>query len=294
MGKSFKVLIVMVAVLVCGRVAAAEPFVVPLYPGGVPDSNGLEGKERRRNATDGFILDVSVPELTVYLPEKGKATGRAVVICPGGGYSGVSMDNEGHHPAKWLAARGVAGIVLKYRMPNGHYDIPLADAHAAVKTVRTKAAEWGIDPAKVGIMGFSAGGHLAATASVHYAEDSRPDFSVLIYPVISFVNEKFVHSGSRRNLLGALVDTDKSKLEYFSAELQVSDKTPRAFIVFADDDKGVDPRNGTLYYDALKANKVPAEMHIYPTGGHGFGWKESFAYRAEFLGSLGRWLDQLP
>jgi acetyl esterase/lipase len=280
------------AIMLCGTLAAREPMTMPLYPSGVPDSNGLEGKERPREGDDaGFIFDVSTPEVTVYLPEEGKATGRAVVICPGGGYSGVALLKEGHEPARWLAGRGIAGIVLKYRMPNGHGNIPADDARAAIRMVRDNAAKWGVDPAKVGVMGFSAGGHLAATVSVHHRDGARPDFSILIYPVITF-DERFTHRGSRERLAGP--QPADETLKYFATDKQVDAATPTAFLALSDDDRTVDPRNSTLYYNAMKEAKVAAELHVYPAGGHGWGgWRESFAFSDEFLTSLGRWLDGL-
>ncbi len=276
-------------------VQAREPFALPLYPDGVPQSNGLEGKERPRESGDGFIYDVSVPTMTVYLPDA--PTGRVVVICPGGGYAGVSMRNEGYWVSEWLNARGIAAVVLKYRMPNGQWTIPLDDVHTAVRTTRANAEKWGLDPAKLGVMGFSAGGHLASCAAVFFDERTRPDFSVLIYPVITM--DESTHSGSRTRLLGeGLAATDKALYDSlavrYSTFRQVSASTPVTFIALSDDDRTVQPVNSTLYYNALKAAKVPAEMHIYPAGGHGWGWKPTFPYRDEFLTSFGRWLDALP
>lgn len=227
---------------------------------------------------------VSVPTLTVYLPEKENNSGAAVIICPGGGYVHEAMDHEGYQYAAFLQSKGVAGIVLKYRLPYGHHEIPLMDAQQAIRMVRYHAIEWGIDPEKVGISGFSAGGHLASTAATHFdagkndAVDPvqkvscRPDFAVLVYPVITF-NEQWGHMGSRENLIGK--GSDLKLIHYYSNERHVTPQTPPTFLVLADDDKGVPPRNSIEYYLALKENGVPAELHIFREGGHGFGMRKS-------------------
>jgi len=224
------------------------------------------------------------PTLTIYLPPKEKATGAAVVICPGGGYGFLAMDHEGHQIAQWLNSLGVAGFILKYRHRNsgagyGH-PVPLQDAQRAIRMVRSRANEWNIDPNRIGILGFSAGGHLASTAGTHFDKGQadaqnpiervscRPDFMILIYPVISFT-EWYVHTGSRQNLLGD--NPDKNTLESLSNEKQVTPETPPTFLVHADDDSGVPPENSIYFYLALRKAKIPAEMHIYQRGGHGFG-----------------------
>ncbi len=269
---------------------AQKPLELPLYPNGPAESAGFKTEEHWVDSTR--VADVQNPVLYVYLPEKSKATGRAVVICPGGGYSRLAIEKEGHAVARWMREQGVAGIVLKYRMPNGHYEIPLKDAQTALVTVRGKASEWGIDPKKVGIMGFSAGGHLASTASTQFTSDeNRPDFSVLIYPVIT-MDETFTHRGSRERLIGKGYKADL--VERFSNEKQVTERTPTTFIALSDDDKGVPPANSVEYYLALKACKVPGELHIYPAGGHGWGgFGTLFKYETEFQTSLARWLKEL-
>jgi acetyl esterase/lipase len=223
---------------------------------------------------------VSEPTLTVYLPTKEMNTGVAVVICPGGGYSIEAMDHEGYEVGEFLQAHGIAGIVLKYRLPFGHSEMPLQDAQQAMKMVRFHAEEWSIDPQKVGVAGFSAGGHLASTLSTHYdlgIKDSknpierlscRPDFSILLYPVVTF-KEEWGHMGSRVNLIGNT--NDWKIIQNFCNELQVNNQTPPAFIALADDDTSVKPRNSIEYYMALKKEGIPAELHIFKEGGHGFG-----------------------
>jgi len=263
-------------------VLKAQEITLKVWPNGAPDSNGITVPEEKY---DGVRLrNVSEAEMFVYLPEKEKNTGAAVVIYPGGGYQILAMDHEGYNIAHWLAERGVAGIVLKYRLPNGHHKVPSGDARRAIRTVRANAEQWGIDPAKIGIAGSSAGGHLASTVGTRFdagdknAADpiervsSRPDFMLLLYPVISF-NEEFGHMGSRRNLIGE--GNDWKMVSQYSNELHVTPDTPPTFLVLADDDKSVVPRNSVEFYSALKANNVPAEMHIFQKGGHGFGLRNN-------------------
>jgi acetyl esterase/lipase len=241
-----------------------------LWPTGAPGARGTEDGDK--------------PTLTIYLPPNEKATGTAVVICPGGGYGHLAMDHEGHQVARWLNSFGVAGFILKYRHRNsgagyGH-PAPLQDAQRAVSMVRSRAEQWNIDPNRIGILGFSAGGHLASTAGTHFHKGStdakdpidrvscRPDFMVLIYPVISLL-EWCAHSGSRRNLLGE--NPDEKLVENLSNEKQVTSETPPTFLVHTDEDNGVPAENSIYFYLALRKAKVPAEMHIYRKGRHGFG-----------------------
>jgi dienelactone hydrolase len=218
------------------------------------------------------ISKVQVPQLEVYLPNKRGASGQAVIICPGGGYARLAYDWEGTDIAKLFNAHGIAAFVLKYRLPDSISStspdqVPLMDAKQAISIVRARAAEWNINPNKIGIMGFSAGGHLAATLSTHFDQSTRPDFSILIYPVIS-MEKSIAHMGSRTNLIGAK-PTD-AIIKLYSNELHITPKTPPTFILHATDDNAVPVENSLTYYQALKKNGVPAEMHIYPTGGHGF------------------------
>ena len=256
----------------------AQDKVLKVWPNGAPNDNGMIEPEEKYDGVR--VRNVSEADMYVYLPEKEKNTGAAVVICPGGGYMIEAMDHEGYDIASWLKSEGIAGIVLKYRLPYGHHEIPLSDAQQTIRIVRNKAKEWGIDPDKIGIAGSSAGGHLASTAGTHFDMGNkegadpikkmscRPDFMLLLYPVISF-NEEFGHMGSRKNLIG---EGNKWELvENYSNELHVSPQTPPTFLVLADDDKSVPPRNSVEFYLQLKENKVPAEMHIFQEGGHGFG-----------------------
>lgn len=259
-------------------ILTAQDKTLKVWPNGAPNDNGM--KEPEEKFDEMRVRNVSEAEMYVYLPEKQINTGAAVVICPGGGYWIEAMDHEGYDMAKWLASKGVAGIVLKYRLPYGHHEIPSGDAWRTIQIVRSNAKEWGIDPSKIGIAGSSAGGHLASTVGTQFnlgdknSSDPleriscRPDFMLLLYPVISF-NEAFGHMGSRKNLIGE--GNDWKLVEKYSNELQVSSQTPPTFLVLTDDDKTVPPQNSVEFYLALKKNNIPSEMHIFQEGGHGFG-----------------------
>ena len=231
-------------------------------------------------------------EMTVYLPDAKKATGRAVVCCPGGGYTHLAMDHEGHQWATFFNNQGIALIVVKYRMPHGNPMIPISDAEQAIKTVRRNAVEWHLDRTKVGIMGFSAGGHLASTIATRSTGDAAPNFQILFYPVIT-MDPSFTHKGSHDNLLGTNHSKkDMKRLEAdYSNDLQVNRTTPRAFIALSDDDKAVPAANGFSYYEQLYKHDVPASIHIYPSGGHGWGYRESFTYHYQMIFELKGWLE---
>lgn len=254
--------------------------VVPLYESTIPGALNVKSEETYDTARS-LAFKVYQPTLTVYLPAKEKATGAAVIVCPGGGYGVLVIGKEGFDIAKYYAAHGVAAFVLKYRLPDSRIMKdksigPLQDAQRAIQLVRAHAVQWNVDPAKIGIMGFSAGGHLASTAGTHYSEalipntqntSLRPDFMLLVYPVIS-MTDSLGHKGSRENLLGK--NADVKKIQLFSNDQQVNAQTPPAFLIHAGDDKVVDVDNSISFYEALRHNKVPAEMHIYPNGDHGF------------------------
>jgi acetyl esterase/lipase len=280
-----KRLFLMLILLALGQQETLAQNIVPLYQK-VPNSVAADVTEKTDTSKTGRITvrNVTEPTLTVFLPEKKFASGTAVIICPGGGYSFLVMNNEGTEVAKELIKQGIAAFVLKYRLPD---DLimkdrsigPLQDAEQAIKLVRERAREWGIDTAKVGIMGFSAGGHLASTASTHYSDividnpngtNLRPDFSILIYPVVSF-QDGILHKGSKKALIGE--DASREKTDAFSNELRVDKNTPPAFLIHCSDDKVVPVLNSVYYYEALIKSNVKAEMHIYATGGHGFGLK---------------------
>lgn len=232
-------------------------------------------------------FDIEQPSLRVFLPAPELATGRAVVACPGGGYSGLAVNHEGYDWAPYFNKQGIALIVLKYRMPKGDRTLPISDAKAAMKMVRDSADVWNLNPNDIGIMGSSAGGHLASTIATHAPEVLRPNFQILFYPVIT-MDKSFTHMGSHDNLLGKDASAELEK--EFSNEKQVTKETPRAFIVYSDDDKVVPPANGVNYYLALNKKGVPSVLHIYPTGGHGWGIREDFLYKSEMQNELTSWL----
>ena len=262
----------------------SQNFILPLWEGDPP--NYRESGEVMISDTTNIIRLslVQHPDIAVFLPSDGNATGEAVVICPGGGYHILAYDWEGIDIARWFSSRGIAAAVLKYRLPVSKSNIvphktPLLDAQRALRMVRHHAGSWNFDPGRIGIMGFSAGGHLASTLSTHFdkgdpdnddpveRESCRPDFSVLVYPVISFT-EAFTHIGSRTALLGE--DPDPELVTYYSNELQVTPQTPPAILIHSGDDEAVPVDNSVAYYRALRSQGLPAELHIYPYGGHGY------------------------
>ncbi|MBD5252040.1 MAG: alpha/beta hydrolase [Bacteroides sp.] len=239
---------------------------------------------------EGFKIDMTdlttSPGVTVYRPKR--PNGTAIIMCPGGGYSHQAASHEGHDMAQWMNAQGVTYVVLKYRLPKGDPSRPLDDALEAVKLVRTHAKDWKLNPRKIGIMGASAGGHLASMAATHWTDSlSRPDFQVLFYPVIT-MDSTLTHKGSRQNLLGENPSDDL--VNSYSNELCVKPTTPQAFIMLSGDDRGVPPANSVKYYMSLLDNKVPATLHIYPSGGHGWGFRDSFPYKRQWTGELEHWL----
>lgn len=228
------------------------------------------------------------PAITVYTPKH--PSGKTVVMCPGGGYTHEADAHEGHDMADWFNAQGITYAVLKYRLPHGDSSIPLADAEQAMRLVRKYAAELGVDPAKVGIAGASAGGHLATTLATHYtSSETRPDFQILFYPVVSMEEGK-THRGSRDNLLGK--NATAEQVEKFSNAKQVNAQTPPAFIMLSSDDGAVPPANSIEYYQALVDHKVPAALHAYTTGGHGWGFRDKFKYKAQWTQELEKWLRE--
>ncbi|WP_214072197.1 alpha/beta hydrolase [Mucilaginibacter sp. dw_454] len=254
---------------------------IPLYPDGVINSKPTPATYIESITGDMHVSDVSIPTLTPFFPEKGKANGSAVIICPGGGYGILAIGHEGYAVAKEFNKIGIAAFILKYRLPSDLIMInktigPLQDAQTAIMIVRKNAAQWGINPQKIGILGFSAGGHLASTAGTHFNKpvidnqgiSVRPDFMVLAYPVITFA-EATTHKGSVINLLGTM--PTQAQIDYFSNELQVAADTPPTFLMQAGDDGAVPVANSIMFYQALQKNKVKTELHLFQAGGHGFG-----------------------
>jgi acetyl esterase/lipase len=291
-------LAVMLASCLTGAAQSSEPtgnHEVVLWPRGAPLAVGDEAVDR--------------PSLTVYLPERTPANGTAVVVCPGGGYAGLAVDNEGKQVAKWLNSLGVTAFVLKYRLGTRyHHPAPLLDAQRAVRTVRARAGEWKIDASRIGLWGFSAGGHLASTAGTHFDQgkadssdpidrvSSRPDFLILSYPVVT-MKPPYTHAGSRSNLLGKAPDSQL--VESLSNETQVTARTPPTFLMHTNEDADVPPENSVQFYLALRKAGVPAEIHIYQKGRHGVGLAlaRKDAVLSAWPNALAAWLranDWLP
>jgi len=246
-----------------------------------------------RNFVMEFPHQTDTMRLHVFLPQQQIATGRAVLDCPGGGYSHLSMQNEGTDWADYFCEKGIAFVVLQYRMPKGDRNIPMEDAKTAMRVIRDSAGKWNVNPYDVGIMGFSAGGHLASTISTHAEWNERPDFSILFYPVIT-MGKKGQHEGSCRNFLGQERD-DETTAKSYSNDTQVRRHlTPQAIILLANDDVGVPPvTNGIAYYTAMRNTGNQCALHVYPKGGHGFGIRKSFPYHQQMLDDLSVWLDSL-
>ncbi|AXT60060.1 alpha/beta hydrolase [Aquimarina sp. AD10] len=280
---------------------------LPIWQDLIPNYLISDEVETREKGNIFWIRKVQKPSLEIYLPSKQNASGRAIMICPGGGYGGLAYDWEGTDIAKWLNSKGIAAFVLKYRLPksksvNVGYKAPLQDAQRAMRIIRSNAEKWNINRDQIGVMGFSAGGHLAATLGTHYRNkeykkvdvldtvSAKPNFMVLVYPVIS-MKENITHQGSKDNLLG---DSPKPELvDYFSNELYVDKDTSPTFIVHASDDKAVSVLNSISFYTALIEKKVYTEMHIYPKGGHGFGLAIGKGYLQNWTTRLDEWLTSL-
>lgn len=264
--------------------ASAQDVVLDLWPNNVPSDNGLAGQELQDS--EHYTL-VTHPTLSVFKAQH--PTGTAIVICPGGGYHDVWYNHEGNMMANWLNAQGITLAVLKYRMPNGHHAIPLEDAQRAMVLMREHAAEWGAE--RVGIMGASAGGHLACTTATHFTTpQNRPDFQVLLYPVVT-MEKGLTHEGTRYFLIGE--NPSDELVNLYSNELQVGPDTPPAFIVASSDDSVVPVENSLRYYSALVRNHVSATLHMYPYGEHGWGFRDNFAYKPLWTAELAQWLREL-
>lgn len=289
-------------ILICIQVVNAQE-IIALYDAEIPNSKTTPNREKAELGADGIfrISNVTVPAITIYKPDKSINKGTAIIICPGGGYRILAASLEGSDVAKELIKWGITAIVLKYRLP--HDSImhdksigPLQDAQRAIQLVRERAAEWNINPEKIGMMGFSAGGHLAATAATRFSEtlianpkntSLRPDFSVLIYPVISFRDE-FANKGSKESLIGK--NPDQQLVEKYSNELAAGPTSPPAFLVHSGDDNPVPVKNSILYYEALQKHKIYSYLMIYPKGGHGFGMHNK-SIPIKWMDNLKIWLS---
>lgn len=290
MNRHIKIVFIgILSIFICTSTKGQE--ILKLWNGTPPTSNEIKESEMYDKG-EGWLTNISVPELLIYRPKNVNNTGTAVIICPGGGYAGLAIQHEGIQFAQWLTSKGIVGIVLKYRLPNQHKEIPLADAQQAIRYVRSHAAEFNIKSDKIGIAGFSAGGHLASTASTHFSNttvSSRPNFSILFYPVITM--DTLTHMGSRINLIGE--NPSDIDILNFSNEKQVNKDTPPAILLLSDDDKAVNPVNSTEYYKALVKNNIGAAMYVFPNGGHGWGMKNDFTYHNQMLTLLEMWLQNL-
>jgi acetyl esterase/lipase len=272
-----------------------------IWPQEVPNSNKVDMEEKFIKTNLLRVSNVTKPTLSVYLPPVEKANGASVIICPGGGYHILAIEHEGYQLAEWFNSFGVTAFVLKYRLPD---DVimedrtigPLQDVQQSIRLVREGAKKWNLDPQKIGVMGFSAGGHLASTAATHFEDpvppanstSVKPNFNILIYPVVSF-KEAFAHRGSRDKLLGKKMN-DYNMVEHYSNELHVTKETSPTFLVHASDDKAVPVENSIRFYQALIENNVPTEMHIYQSGGHGFGMGKAGTPAASWPARLKEWM----
>jgi acetyl esterase/lipase len=291
---------ILFALLLISPAAFAQLTSIPLYPNGIPNSKTAPADYVEK--MDGtFIHNVTVPTIIPYFASKDKANGAAVIICPGGAYAGLSMVNEGSEIAEAFNKIGVTAFVLKYRLPSDAIMIdktigPLQDAQMALLTIRKNAAKWGVNPNRVGVIGFSAGGHLASTLGTHFnkavIDDSdnislRPDFMILLYPVVSF--GPYAHVGSRENLIGK--NPPQDLIDLYSNEKQVTANTPPTFLVHAEDDNVVPVQNSLQFYNAMVQNKVKGEIHIYQAGGHGFGLHNQTT-KDYWFDELANWMDE--
>ena len=250
--------------------AQQSPFDIDLWPSGLPNTNGIDQSQP--------FADKSVARRIYHL------------CLPGGGYSHLATSHEGYDWAQFFNERGIALIVLKYRMPHGNPDVPISDAKEALRIVRENAAKWNIDPKKVGIMGSSAGGHLATTIATHCNPSIAPAFQILFYPVVTF-DYRYTHKGSRHNLIGK--EADATVVNLYSNEQQVTSTTSPAILLLSDDDSAVPSPNSVNYYLALKRCGIKATMHIYPSGGHGWGCRSNFRYHNEMLADLSAWIESI-
>ena len=296
-----KYLLLIILFLFSSSIFCQKREIIKLWPGIPLYLTDTVNHEKSELGSDNIVRvsNVSYPTLEYWKPEK--PNGTAVIICPGGGYVRLAITSEGEYVAKWFAERGVSAFILKYRLPDDlrmvrKEIVPLSDAQQSIYYIKSNSEKFGIDTSRIGIIGFSAGGHLAASASVHFNDSFiresvyslRPDFSILIYPVITMQNE-YTHKGSKKALIGE--NASDSLARYFSNELNVTEKTPPTFIMHATDDKAVPVENSLKYYDALRNKNVNVSLHIFPKGGHGFTMKNKFLDEQWFY-LLEKWLSE--
>lgn len=283
--KKLLLTIIALGALTSAMAQKSKSFDIDLWQNGLPNSNGIDKTQPYDAEKRNFK-----PMIRVFLPEDSVKNGMAILVCPGGGYRVLSLGQEGYEWADYFVPQGIATIVLNYRMPMGVTEVPISDATEAMRLIRENAAKWGINPDKVGIMGSSAGGHLASTIATHNPAATRPNFQILFYPVIS-MDKAVTHMDSHNCMIGE--NASKELEEKYSNALQVTSETPPAILLLSDDDFLVPPRNSAEYYLALKAAKVKASMHVYPSGGHGWGCGKWFKYRNQMLQDLQIWIDTL-
>lgn len=270
---------------------------IPVWPDGASESNGITAAEKTLNnvpafgkTLNGIIENISEATFTVYSPSVGKNTGLALIICPGGAYKIESFESEGTLLAKWLSEQGITGIVLKYRLPNGNLEIPLKDANETIRIIRKNATAWGINPHKIGIAGFSAGGHLASMVLSQPTEDARADFGALFYPLIDLEGNNDAYKGLRKIML----DTNSEKEEYivkYSTYRNIKANSVPTLLFHSQDDPAVSAQNSILYYQALTKNNISSSLHIFPSGGHGWGFEKDFKYHDQLKTILLDWLN---
>lgn len=284
-----KIIFSLLTLLLCSSFTLSaqtdKTYDVQLWTNGFPNSNGHEEDVLKEGDKK-----VAKPFMRVFLPKAKKATGRVVLALPGGGYSHLAWNHEGYDWAPFFNERGIALVVLNYRMPYGHTEIPASDVYEAIRYIHANAASMNVDPQNLGIMGSSAGGHLASTVATHAVAEVRPNFQILFYPVIT-MDLSFTHKGSHDNLLGK--NPTKGLEDKYSNEKQVDSMTPPAILLCSHDDKAVPATNSVEYYLALLRNGVPASLHIYPSGGHGWGSREKFKFHEAMKKDLSDWLEQL-
>lgn len=293
--------------LITINICFSQGNTIPLWSGNIPNHQKTDEVEAQENEDILLIKNVQEPTLEIYLPAKRNATGKAMVICPGGGYQYLAYDWEGTDIAKWLNSKGIAAFVLKYRLPKSNsliigHKAPLQDAQRAIRLVRHNSEKWNVSKNQIGIMGFSAGGHLASTLGTHYNEgeislpstidslSARPDFMVLIYPVIT-MRSSYTHEGSRNNLLGE--NPEQELIDFYSNELHVDKNTPPTFIVHSTNDRSVSVMNSILFCQALVKEEIYSEMHIYPKGGHGFSLAIGQGHLQTWIDRLYEWIESL-
>lgn len=303
-----KAVILVTTLLILASSSFGQRNIISLWPNKIPNHQITDEVEIIESTGIIRISKVQTPTIKVFLPAKNNATGQAVLVCPGGGYGILAYDWEGTDIAKWLNSKGIAAFVLKYRLPNSKsviksYKAPLQDAIRAIRTIRYNAEKYNISKNQIGVMGFSAGGHLASTLGTHYndvmytakdsidQESARPDFMALIYPVIS-MKKGLTHYGSMKHLLGE--NADAKLIDKFSNELQVTKDTPPTFLIHASDDKAVPVQNSLLMYNSLIKNGVYTEMHIYPSGGHGFSFGHKRGHVSSWTDLFCNWIKSIP